>query len=83
MSRSGIAVDPDPPREGGSVTLSFPHSGPWFISVDPGGEVVEVTPDANNEVEMTTPGQAGGSFSVTDFRDPPTSARFTVGPSST
>ncbi|MEZ5963852.1 MAG: hypothetical protein R3F56_08415 [Planctomycetota bacterium] len=78
-STSAIKVEPNPAIEGQAVTIVVTGPGPWYVAGNPGGEIVEYTPDANNEIELLTPpGQAGGSFTVTDFGDPPTNARIDI-----
>jgi len=76
----GIRIDPDPAVEGQLVTITVPATaqGPWYVSLDPSGEVTEVTPDAQGQVEIMPPGGGGDSFTVTNFDDPPTGSSFDI-----
>jgi len=77
--RDRIVVDPDPAIEGQPVRITVTGPGPWFVAGNPDGEIVEKVPDQNNEIELLEPpGQAGGSFTITDFGDPPTDARIDI-----
>lgn len=75
---SDIRIDPDPAREGQPVTITFPHGGPWFVGVDPDGEVLEVSPGEDLQAEIAIPGEGGETFTVTDLRDPPTEGNFNI-----
>jgi len=67
---SGIRIDPDPAVEGQPVTITVVGTGPWYVAQDPSGDLVEIKPDANGEVEMTTPGAGGGTFTVMNGSEP-------------
>lgn len=74
-----ITTVPNPPVEGQSVVITVPHSGPWLISRDGSGEYSEVTADSRGEIDLPAPpGTGGQSFTISDGRDPPTHASFTV-----
>lgn len=76
---SEIKVEPDPAIEGQPVTIIVTGPGPWYVAGNPGGEIVEHRPDNNNEIELLAPpGQAGSSFTITDFGDPPTNVRIDI-----
>lgn len=76
----GLRIDPDPAVEGQMVTITVPATaqGPWYVSLDPSGTLTEVTPDAQGQIEIMTPGRGGDTFTVTNFDDPPTGASFRV-----
>jgi hypothetical protein len=77
--RDQLEVEPNPAVEGQPVTITVTGSGPWYIGGNPDGELREYRPDRNQEIELTSPpGTAGGSFTVTDFGDPPTEARVNI-----
>ena len=78
--RNGIVVEPNPAVEGQPVTITVTGPGPWYVAGNPSGEITEYQPNPNNEIELLAPpGQAGGSFTITDYGDPPTSARIDIG----
>lgn len=80
--RAGVRVEPSPPVEGQLVTITVAGPGPWYVATNPTGELVEVRPDTNGEVEIRTPASAGGSFTVTNAGDPAVPESFdVVGPS--
>ena len=77
--RNGIVVEPNPAVEGQPVTITVTGPGPWSIAGNPDGEIKEYSPNQNNEIELLAPpGRAGGSFTITDFGDPPTDARIDI-----
>lgn len=65
-------VIPNPAPEGGTVTITFPHDGPWYVHVDGGTGWVEITglDPATNTVTIDVPGLGGGSFTVSDLEIP-------------
>jgi hypothetical protein len=70
---SEIKATPNPAPEGGTVTITFPHGGPWFVHVDGGTGWVEIgqVDPATNTVTIDVPALGGGSFTVSDQRIPP------------
>lgn len=68
-----IVVDPNPAIEGGSVTVTFPGPGPWYVRVngsdDEWTEIVGIDPNTNT-VALDVPARGGGAFSITDNRLP-------------
>jgi hypothetical protein len=76
---SEIRVEPNPAIEHQPVTITVTGPGPWYMAGNPGGELREVIADGNNEIELAAPpGEAGASFTITDFGDPPTNARIDI-----
>lgn len=73
IPRADFRVVPNPAPEGGTVTITFPHGGPWFVHVDGGSGWVEVggIDPATNTVTIDVPAQGGGSFTVSDLGIPP------------
>ncbi len=78
VSERGVSVQPNPPLEGRTVTITLRGPGPWYLSRDPSGTVTEITPDAQGQVEMLAPGSGGDFFTVTDTLDPPTGGTFQI-----
>ena len=76
--RHSIRIEPDPAVEGQYVTITVTGSGPWYVARDPGGELTEITPNANGEVEIVTPGSSGGTFTVTNTTEPIVSNSFAI-----
>ncbi len=72
-----ISISPNPAVAGQSVLISVPGPGPWYVSLDPDGEVREYSPP-NGEIEISTPGSGGQTFTVTDFGDPPINETFDI-----
>jgi hypothetical protein len=68
-----IVVQPNPATEGGTVTITLPHDGPWFVrrngSTDDWEEITGVDPDSNT-VTIDVPAPAGGAFTISDNRVP-------------
>jgi hypothetical protein len=74
--RGEINVDPNPAVEGQPVTITVTGPGPWYVTGNPNGDIVEYTPNQNLEIELASPpAGAGASFTVTDFGDPPSDVR--------
>ncbi|HLU37984.1 MAG TPA: hypothetical protein VK081_01285 [Planctomycetota bacterium] len=72
-------MDPNPAVEGQPVTITVTGPGPWYVVPNPSGEPKEYKPDAHNEIELLAPpGNAGGSFTITDFGDPATEIRVDI-----
>lgn len=74
MTSSGeIVVDPNPATEGGTVTVTFPGPGPWYIRVNGSSsdwtEIAGIDPGTNS-VTLDVPAQGGGAFSISDNRLP-------------
>jgi hypothetical protein len=78
MALTEIVIEPNPAIEGGTVTITLPHGGPWYVSLDPSGQVTRIEPDDNNQVEIAAPGKGGQTFTVADLSDPMTSASFDI-----
>ena len=76
--RHGIRIEPNPAVAGGLVTINVTGPGPWYVAADPSGELTEISPDANGEVEIRTPGSSGGTFTVTNATEPYVSDFFPV-----
>jgi hypothetical protein len=72
-----ISISPNPAVAGQPVLISVPGPGPWYISVDPDGDVHEYNP-TNGEIEISTPGTGGQTFTVTDFGSPPINETFNI-----
>ncbi len=73
MKRRGrIDADPNPAPEGGTVTITFPHGGPWYLHVDGGTGWVKIdgVDPGTGAVTIDVPVGGGGSFTVSDLRDP-------------
>lgn len=66
----GIRIQPDPAVEGQLVTITVTGTGPWYVARDPSGQLTEITPDANGEAEITTPGVGGETFTVMNTSEP-------------
>lgn len=81
VSESGVTVEPNPPIEGQGVTITVTGSGPFYINLDPDGDLVAYSPDSHGEIELLQPpGSAGQSFTVSNYDDPPVDGRFTISP---
>jgi hypothetical protein len=81
-SANGVTAEPNPPIEGQGVTLTVTGRGPFYMSRDPDGDLIELTPNSDNVIELgQPPGTAGQTFTVTNFGDPPVEGRFTIAPS--
>jgi hypothetical protein len=74
LARHGIRIEPNPVAEGQFVTITVAGKGPWYVGTDPAGELTEVTPDANGEIEIRAPGRAGDTYTITNSSEPFTSA---------
>lgn len=75
--RSGITIDPDPAIEGRLVRISLPDGGPWYISLDPSGEVQRLNV-TGREAEVVAPGVGGQSFTITNLGSPLVGAGFDI-----
>lgn len=73
---TGIEVQPNPAPEGGTVTITFPGNGPWFVHVDGGHGWTQVTnvDPMTRKATIDVPGVGGGSFTISDLGSPPTEA---------
>ncbi len=84
MSRApsnGVKVQPNPPVEGQAVTITVSGPGPFYVSRDPDGDIVKYTPDAQGEIELSSPpGSAGQSFTVSNYADPTVDGQFVIAP---
>lgn len=69
-TRDHIRIEPDPAVEGQLVSITVTGTGPWYVARDPSGELTEITPDANGEVEIRTPGVGGETFTVMNTSEP-------------
>lgn len=72
-ARGEIIVDPNPATEGGTVTVTFPGPGPWYIRINGSDqdwtEVTGIDP-ATNSVVLDVPAPGGGGFSISDNQLP-------------
>lgn len=77
---SEFKVNPNPAPEGGTVTITFPHGGPWYVHVDGGTGWTEITgiDPATNTVTIDVPALGGGSFTVSDMEVPSTGTSIPV-----
>lgn len=77
--RGDVTIEPNPALEGGLTTITVPQGeGPWYVSVDGSGELIEIHPDANGQAETRIPGRGGETFTVTDGKVPPTEGNFDI-----
>ncbi len=79
MFRHDISTRPNPPMEGQTLIITVPHSGPWYVSLDGSGRSQELRANERGELELPSPpGRGGETFTVTDYRDPPTDGNFEI-----
>ena len=74
---SEITIVPDPAIEGRLVRISLPGPGPWFISLDPTGEL-QPLPEDGRSAEVVAPGEGGQTFTVVSFGPPPVAESFDI-----